>query len=157
MVRTCLLLTSIVLAGGDALALGVPVPRGASLSKLAWLAGTWVGEEGGVLIQEQWMEPQAGIMLGMHREIRPRQGRSFEFLRIEEEPEGLVYYASPQGRPATPFKIASLERRKVVFENLDHDFPQRILYWIDDEGLLHARVEGEGEPSLEWRWRRRER
>jgi hypothetical protein len=41
-----------------------------------------------------------------------------------------------------------------VFENKEHDFPQRILYWRG-KGALHARIEGlrDGQPrSLEWRW-----
>jgi hypothetical protein len=48
--------------------------------------------------------------------------------------------------------------RRVVFENLAHDFPQRILYWLDETGALHARVEGPGEGGIvgeEWIWRRR--
>jgi hypothetical protein len=35
------------------------------------------------------------------------------------------------------------------------DFPQRILYWLDDRGALHARIEGKlrGKPaSEEWAW-----
>jgi hypothetical protein len=31
---------------------------------------------------------------------------------------------------------------RAVFENRQHDFPQRILYWLDVGGALHARVEG---------------
>lgn len=37
-----------------------------------------------------------------------------------------------------------------------HDFPTRILYWLDAEGRLHARIEGPPgtETALEWTWRR---
>ena len=29
-----------------------------------------------------------------------------------------------------------------MFENRQHDFPQRILYWLDAAGAMHARIEG---------------
>jgi hypothetical protein len=47
--------------------------------------------------------------------------------------------------------------KRVVFENLAHDFPQRVLYWIDDDGQLRARVEGtvDGRQEAEdYAWRR---
>ncbi len=47
---------------------------------------------------------------------------------------------------------------RAVFENGEHDFPQRILYWLDPEGRLHARVEGRlaGQPrGQEWVFTRR--
>ena len=82
---------------------------------------------------------------------------SFEFLRIESDQDGLVYLASPRGRPATPFRLVESAKARVVFANPQHDFPQRILYWLAEDGLLHARIEGEqrGKPaSEEWAWRR---
>jgi hypothetical protein len=88
-----------------------------------------------------------------------RQGRphGFEFLRIEADPSGLVYLASPQGRPATPFPLKELSGQRVVFENPEHDFPQRVLYWRDAEDSLHARIEGTRggrTAAQEWVWRR---
>ena len=47
--------------------------------------------------------------------------------------------------------------QRVVFENAEHDFPQRIIYWMTKDGSLHAKIEGSlgGKPaSEEWTWRR---
>ena len=47
--------------------------------------------------------------------------------------------------------------KRVVFENKQHDFPQRILYWLDAQGALHARIEGpQGGKTVseEWVWKR---
>jgi hypothetical protein len=42
--------------------------------------------------------------------------------------------------------------QKVVFENLEHDFPQRIIYSRSGDTLT-ARIEDEsGEKSMEWVW-----
>ena len=88
---------------------------------------------------------------------RPAATRSFEYLRIQRTPSGIVYLASPAGRDPTPFPLTTLEDRRVVFENPDHDFPQRITYWLDETGALHARVEGDvnGDTRTdEWVWQR---
>ena len=67
--------------------------------------------------------------------------RSFEFMRIVDTPEGMSYMASPGGRPAVEFKLRETGDDRVVFENLGHDYPQRISYWKDGD-LLAARIEG---------------
>jgi len=38
--------------------------------------------------------------------------------------------------------MKSSDKTRIVFENLEHDYPQRILYWRDGEKLC-ARTEGE--------------
>jgi hypothetical protein len=88
-----------------------------------------------------------------------KEGRtiSFEFLRIEATADAITYWASPRGRPATPFKLIEQSNKRVVFENTEHDFPRRIIYWMTDDGSLHAKIEGTlgGKPAAEeWAWTR---
>jgi hypothetical protein len=127
-----------------------------TLDGLGWLAGAWASDTGGTRTEEVWLEPRGGTMLGVNRSTRGERTLSFEFLRIDCGPEGPVYWGSPGGKPPAPFRLTSLAGRRAVFENPSHDFPTRILYWLDDEGAMHARVEGpEGrEKALEWTWRR---
>ncbi|HEY7508805.1 MAG TPA: DUF6265 family protein [Vicinamibacteria bacterium] len=127
----------------------------ASIERLSWMAGGWASRDGEEWTEEHWLAPRGGTMLGLHRDVRGRRTTGFEFLRIEARPEGLVYLASPGGRPATTFRAIEVSHERVVFENKEHDFPQRILYWRSP-GALHARIEGveNGKPaSMEWRWR----
>jgi hypothetical protein len=82
----------------------------------------------------------------------------FEFQRIESWPEGIAYVAQPGGQPPTRFALIEQASRRVVFANPAHDFPQRILYWLDDAGALHARIEGPKDGKTvgqEWTWTRR--
>ena len=129
-----------------------------SLDRLAWLAGSWTGGEGDTVMEEHWTTPAGGMMVGMHRDLRPGRRAFFEFLRIVEENGKISYHAMPAGRPpATIFPLLSMSERRVVFEKPDHDFPQRILYWLDDDGMLHARIEGtEGGElrGMEWEYHR---
>ena len=41
--------------------------------------------------------------------------------------------------------MLSLTEYEVVFENPDHDFPQRIIYRLGDNGALLGRIEGNSE------------
>lgn len=129
----------------------------ASLDAVAFLAGTWTGEEGGVAMEEHWTTPAGGLMLGLHRDVEPGKPAFFEFLRIEATPKGIVYLASPRGAPATPFPLVESGGNRAVFENREHDFPTRIIYRLTPDGSLHARVEGtkKGKPAFEeWTWKK---
>jgi hypothetical protein len=133
-----------------------PAVQADALSGLAWMAGTWIGEDAGTVSEETWTSPRGGMMLGMHRDVAGGKAVSFEFLRIEATADGIVYFASPRGAPPTPFRLVENGPRRAVFANPEHDFPVRILYWLDAEGALHARVEGPGEKpkAFEWVWRK---
>jgi hypothetical protein len=137
------------------LAAGVPPARGSSLDSLRFMAGSWAG--GGALDREEehWTAPRGGMMVGMHRDLRGGRAKSFEFFRIEEREDGVWYLTQPRGVPATAFKAVELSAGRVVFENLEHDFPQRIIYWRDRPGELRARIEGLVKGKLEhaqWTW-----
>jgi hypothetical protein len=132
------------------------VPAPADVAQLAWLSGAWEGEQDGMCMEERWTPPRGGTLLGVHRDVKGGRTVSFEFLRIEASAHGLVYHASPQGRPPTPFRAVETGARRVVFENREHDFPQRILYWRTGD-TLHARIEGPRNGrthAREWTWRR---
>lgn len=127
----------------------------ADVERLAWLAGRWEGESGGVAMEEQWTSPRGGALLGMHRDVKGDRMVSWEFLRIQATSEGVFYHASPRSRPPVAFKLVEWGARRAVFENRAHDFPQRILYWLDAVGALHARIEGpQGGKTVseEWVW-----
>jgi len=120
------------------------------------MGGRWTGQSGEIQMEEVWMEPSGGIMLGLHRDVSGSGSTFFEYLRIESTPRGLAYVASPKGAGTTVFLLANLEDQRAVFENLEHDFPQRIIYWRDDQ-RLHARAEGEvggRTRAKEWVWER---
>lgn len=143
-----------VLLSSSVKRVGAAVP---DLSELAWMAGNWTGVQDGLEMEEYWQAPKGNTMLGLHRDVAGGRTVSFEFIRIEATKDGITYWASPRGRAATPFTLIELKGKRVVFENAKHDFPQRIIYWLGDDGALHAKIEGvlKGKPaSEEWTWRR---
>src|SRR5262245_31804725 len=103
--------------------------KAAKIEDLAWFEGRWEGEQDGLATEAQWTSLKGGALLGLHRDVKGGRMVSFEFLRIQAAPEGIVYYASPRSRPPVPFALVESAGRRAVFENKQHDFPQRILYW----------------------------
>lgn len=132
----------------------------AHVDDVAWLAGRWALDQGGLHQEELWTKPLGGMMLGLHHDVHLGQDRtlSFEFLRIVEHEGSLRYLASPNGAEPTPFDLVELQADTVLFANEAHDFPKRIRYTLEDDGhTLHGRVEGAAdskEKPLEWRWKR---
>ncbi len=127
-----------------------------SVDALAWMAGSWSATHDGVREEEHWMAPRGNFMVGMNRIASTSKVR-FEFFRIEQRSDGVYYVSSPGGAPPTSFALKDCVPGRVVFEKLDHDFPQRILYVRDHPDTLHARIEGMIKGtfrSVEWTWTR---
>ena len=126
---------------------------GPAIDDLAWLTGCWqsVGTEPGN--GEQWMAPAGGAMLGMARVVRDGRMVAYEYTRIVTTDDGLVFIASPSGQETAEFPLKQLGDNEVIFENLDHDFPQRVIYRLIDSDNLQGRIEGitsDGEAHVEF-------
>lgn len=96
-------------------------------------------------VEERWLCPGPDGMVGMGRTTSVAKAKTvfFEYLRIEARAGGLFYVAQPTGGPATELPLVRLEAGTVVFENLAHGFPKRIIYTKRPDGGLTARVEGD--------------
>jgi len=114
-----------------------------SISDLFFLSGCWELNSNGREINEQWMKPSGGVMLGMGRTVANGNVREYEFTQIRQEKDGAIFYvAKPSGQAEASFKLVKLQNNEAVFENLEHDFPQRVIYRLESDGSLFARVEG---------------
>ena len=125
------------------------------IEKLASMTGTWTQSKEGETVQEAWLGPRGKMMTGVNLANSAKRGTSFEFMRVVTTPTGLSYLASPEGKPPTEFKLKEIGDKRVVFENLSHDFPQRVMYWIETDGAMKARIEGtvQGKArAMEWRF-----
>jgi hypothetical protein len=113
----------------------------AGIGSLVWLQGCWEARAGDRVVEEQWMLPRAGSMLGMSRTVRGEALAKYELVVIRERADRLAYEAHPSGQPAAEFLSTSVSDREAVFENPDHDFPQRVGYRREGSSLT-AWVEG---------------
>ena len=126
-----------------------------SLDAFGWLAGSWGSEANGIETEEVWMGPKAGLMVGMNRTVSKAGKTTFEYFRLVQKDETITLLASPSGKAPTPFTLKESVDSTAVFENLKHDFPQRIIYRRENDRLV-ARIEGiiNGTPrSMDWHWK----
>lgn len=116
------------------------------IARAAWLQGCWRMNVDGQTVDEQWMVPAGGAMLGISRTVKGDRLVEYEFVVLRERDGTLVYIAHPSGQLGGEFPLKSADDDSVIFENTAHDFPQRIGYrrrgdrldaWI--EGTLDGR------------------
>ena len=114
----------------------------AEAARLQWMAGCWRAESPRRTVEEQWMKPAGGLLLGMSRASRADSVLSWELARIETEGGRLQFVAWPSGQRQAAFAATIVNDSMVVFTNPQHDFPQRIMYLRRGTDSLLARVEG---------------
>ncbi len=122
-------------------ALGLPL-WAEELDRLSFMSGCWSVQMGPVVIEEQWNRPEGGIMLGSSRTLKAGKAVFHEFIRIEQR-DGAIFYTPRVGSASKPvsFRLVRLTDTEAVFENLEHDFPQRVIYRKAADALP-ARIEG---------------
>jgi len=105
-------------------------------------------------MREQWTEAEGGLMLGTTRYLREGVVVDFEFARMEQDESGVTLWPYPRGvisERGFPLVSAGGE---YVFENLEHDFPIRIVYVRVGEEGLEPRIEGRDGSGTGWSLRR---
>lgn len=122
-----------------------------SVSSVAFLSGCWAGTMGSLDMREQWTEVEGGVMLGTTRYFRSGTLADFEFAMIIEEEGRAVLWPYPRGeRSEHGFPLERITGDEYVFENLEHDFPVRIIYQRDGADRLTPRIEGNDGEGPGW-------
>lgn len=133
---TLSLLTALVAAGQKQ-----PVT---SIEDFDRMAGCWEHSDKAknLLITEQWMKPAGTSILGMGRTVKNGKTVGFEYMRIEQNADGIFFISKPsENKEETAFKLKSSTLTEVVFENPEHDFPQRVIYKLLGTKMT-GRIEG---------------
>jgi hypothetical protein len=116
-----------------------------TIESFAFMKGCWAIErpERKVQIVEQWMAPAGGTMIGMSRTMRDGKTTGWEYMRIESGDSGIFFVSKPkENKEETYFRLKTSAMNELVFENPDHDFPQRVMYRASGPDSLNARIEG---------------
>ena len=121
----------------------------ADLARLAWLGGCWKAASAEAGTEEHWMPAAGGTMLGMGRTVKQGKTVTHEFMQIRAGEGGaLAFVAHPSGQKSAAFPLLRMSADEVVFENAQHDFPQRVAYRREGDSKLAARIEGMRNGSL---------
>jgi hypothetical protein len=121
---------------------GSGVSQSIGIQRLSWLQGCWEIMSAERSIEEQWMTPRGKSMVGISRTVRGGNLAEYELMVLREQGDQLAYEAHPSGQPAATFLSKSVSDSSALFENLEHDFPQRIGYRREGANSLLAWIEG---------------
>src|SRR6476620_11848008 len=117
--------------------------RSADLDSFSWLSGKWVGRYDSIPIFEQWKAKEGNVMYGRGGVLSGKDTVFAEKIQIEEREDGLYYVAIVNGNPeSVDFKFTGFKNDTAVFEDPAHDFPQRVLYYKNEDGTFYACVDG---------------
>jgi hypothetical protein len=101
-----------------------------------WMTGAWVRSDGDKWADEYWTPPRAGVMIGASRSGKGETLQFWEHMRIVREADGkFAFWAIAGDQKPVRFVAVKMSAAEIVFENPEHDFPQRIRYWREGEEL----------------------
>jgi hypothetical protein len=155
-------LTLLLLAtGGITVAVSAPPsPRQSTpLNGLGFMTGCWRGQFGGGAagpgtIEEYYSTPTSNMIIGVTRFMRGGRTVDFEFTRIMASDSDVTLMPQPRGRPPTSFRMTASDSSSALWENPQHDFPQKISYRRIAGDSIIAAIEGPGQNGtqrMEWR------
>jgi hypothetical protein len=119
-------------------------PSRTGIEQARWLAGCWALQRGSRTGFEMWMPPAGGIMMGASRTVSGGKVVEWERLQLSETDGHLIYTSLPSGQTEASFTSTAVTDSGFTVENLQHDFPQRIIYRRHGPDSLIARIEGPG-------------
>jgi len=112
---------------------------------LAWLEGNWERKTARGSMHESWQRLNDSTLQGESYVLRGADTVSHERIALKINGNEIQYVPTVRDQnigKVVFFTLKPITSDTFVFENLQHDFPQRILYWQQHRDSLHAAVEG---------------
>lgn len=107
------------------------------------ILGSWKGDLDGATVAENWEQKDESTFLGEGYVVADGDTIIREVLRIQKIGSYWNYIPVINDSKPTLFTLVEMQEDKWVFENNEHDFPQRVIYTIQKDGSLLAWIEGE--------------
>jgi Domain of unknown function (DUF6265) len=110
------------------------------------LAGTWKMETAKGILYESWEKLNDSTLKSRSYKVMDKDTVWLEQVKLVKR-EGKISYIPVVQRQnnnePVAFVLKKIENNIYIFENAAHDFPQRIIYTLPQNNLLHAWIEGE--------------
>jgi hypothetical protein len=115
------------------------------LKQLEWLIGNWVNLTENSSSYEIWKK-SSETEYSAHSYVIENGDTVFSEFVLLKQIDGIINYivtvSDQNSQQAINFKLVSTQNGVFVFENLEHDFPQRIVYSNPVKDSLVAFIEG---------------
>lgn len=116
-----------------------------------WLIGNWENKSPDGLLTEDWQKVNDSTFSATSYFIKGKDTLHFEKIVLSQKGEKLTYSATVNGQnndKAIDFPSTSETATKLVFENPQHDYPQKITYTKGANNTLTAEVTGKLQGKL---------
>jgi hypothetical protein len=125
-----------------------------TMKEFAWLEGTWQDSTPDALFTERWTKENDSVYTAESTITKGKDTLFFETIVLDQTGDSLHYIVTtPKQNDAKPvsFTLKSFTANSYVFENKQHDFPQRITYTKITNDSLIAEISGtqNGKPATE--------
>ena len=123
--------------------------------KLAhWLLGNWENKSADGSLTESWKKVNDSTYQATSYFLKGKDTLHFESISLQQKGEALTYLATVKGQnddKPVAFNLTVSTEKQLVFENLKHDYPQKISYTQISKDSLIAEISGmqQGKPSTE--------
>ncbi|MDZ7626373.1 MAG: DUF6265 family protein [Ignavibacteriaceae bacterium] len=97
---------------------------------------------------EEWELVNETELIGKSYRMKEGVKMISENIYLKKFADQWAYVAIPKSQTITLFALTEYSNNKFIFENKEHDFPQRIIYEFSSDGKLLAVVEGEVEGKI---------
>ena len=112
------------------------------------ISGKWKLNESNFNLYEEWEKTNDSTYMGLSYTLDKDEKNISESLFILKLNNHIVYIAQPGNNSPSLFTLISSEDNKFIFENKEHDFPQRITYHFITDSTLTASIEGDVNGTL---------
>ena len=122
-----------------------PVYTTNEFKPLHGLTGLWKMDSKRGAIYEEWQVSGENQLTGRSYKINNNDTMVLENVVISLQGNAIFYtpvVRDQNNRQPVPFKLISYNNNKYVFENREHDYPQRVIYELVSANDLRARIEG---------------
>lgn len=111
-------------------------------SILKLFPGKWKMENDEVEYYEEWKIINDTELLGSGYTIEKGSKIESEAIYLKKFGTECAYVAIPKDQAITLFALTNFSENKFVFENGEHDFPQRIIYKFNTDDNLFVVIDG---------------
>lgn len=123
----------------------------AKFKDLHAILGLWSLETAGGTMYESWYKSNDSTLLGKSYSVKGKDTLLLETVDLVERKGTIMYIpvtADQNDQKPVVFTLAKLDSATYTFENPAHDFPQRIIYKLPVDNLMHAWIEGNSKGVL---------
>ena len=113
------------------------------IEQFSWMLGSWKGNTGEGELYESWVKQDQNTLIGKGYYIVKGDTTTREKLRIQKIDNYYTFIPIINNNYPALFTMVESENNKWVFENKEHDFPQRVVYSLKENGSMLAWIEGE--------------